>query len=160
MKLRSAEPSDMPFLWQCLAIAAREPTAAAAEATPIAAKYLNGWPRPGDFGIIAEQNGRPAGAAWARLFAPSEHPFVHVDARTPEIATAVLPECRGRGLGGHLLTALAEQARPTCNGLCLNVRADNPAVRLYERQGYRHLPGSELVNRTGGLSFGMVLRFR
>jgi ribosomal protein S18 acetylase RimI-like enzyme len=63
-------------------------------------------------------------------------------------------------LGGHLLTALAEQARPTCNGLCLNVRADNPAVRLYERQGYRHLPGSELVNRTGGLSFGMVLRFR
>jgi hypothetical protein len=41
-------------------------------------------------------------------------------------------------------------------GLCLNVRHDNPARHLYERNGFRLVPGSGVPNRVGGTSFGMI----
>jgi hypothetical protein len=40
---------------------------------------------------------------------------------------------------------------------CLNVRDTSPALRLYERAGFRRMPGSEVRNRCGGLLLGMVL---
>jgi len=43
-------------------------------------------------------------------------------------------------------------------GLCLNVRHDNPARRLYERLGFRLVPGSGVPNRVGGTSLGMMWR--
>ena len=43
------------------------------------------------------------------------------------------------------------------DGLCLNVRDSNPAIRLYQRAGYRLITGAEVPNRVGGLSFGMLL---
>jgi GNAT superfamily N-acetyltransferase len=158
---RTAAAADLPFLWTCLALAAQEPSIEAAAAVPGVAKYLAGFPRDGDFGVVAEDADEAVGAAWARLFAPAEQPFVHVDDRTPEIATAVLASHRGRGIGAALLAHLADAARAQerWSGLCLNVRADNPAVRLYRRCGYRRIVGSELVNRTGSVSFGMALRF-
>jgi GNAT superfamily N-acetyltransferase len=159
--LRYTVADDLPFLWTCLALAAHEPSVEAAAAVPGVAKYLAGFPRSGDFGAVAEAGGKPVGAAWARLFDPAEEPFVYVDDRTPEVATAVLESHRGQGIGAALLARLAETARADgCwTGLCLSVRTDNPAVLLYERSGYRRLPGSALVNRTGSVSFGMVLHF-
>ncbi len=158
---REAGAEDLPFLWECLAMAAQEPSVEAAAAIPAVAKYLAGFPRPGDFGVVAEDGGRPVAAAWARLFAADEHPFVHVDEATPEVAMAVRAPWRGQGIGAALLARLAETAAADgrWTGLCLSVREDNPAVRLYARCGYRRLPGSELTNRAGSVSFGMVLRF-
>ena len=47
----------------------------------------------------------------------------------------MLPECRGRGLGGGLLRELIEKCpRPIIQ---LQVYKTNPAVRLYERLGFR-----------------------
>jgi hypothetical protein len=37
------------------------------------------------------------------------------------------------------------------------VRSDNPARRLYERLGFRAIPGSAVTNRTGGISIGMQI---
>jgi GNAT superfamily N-acetyltransferase len=161
IELREAGAADLPFLWQCLAMAAQEPSVEAAAAIPAVAKYLAGFPRRGDFGVVAEDGGQPVAAAWARLFAVDEHPFVHVDAATPEIAMAVREDWRGRGIGATLLAHLAGMAAEDgrWTGLCLSVREDNPAVRLYERCGYRRIPGSDLTNRAGSVSFGMVLRF-
>jgi ribosomal protein S18 acetylase RimI-like enzyme len=36
------------------------------------------------------------------------------------------------------------------------VRETNPAMRLYERLGFRRVPGREVRNRVGTMSFGMV----
>lgn len=38
-----------------------------------------------------------------------------------------------------------------------DVRETNPALRLYERAGFRCVAGSEVRNRRGGLSVGMIL---
>jgi hypothetical protein len=55
-----------------------------------------------------------------------------------------------------LLHALFTEAAQRGVGLCLNVRHDNPAQRLYERVGFRLVPGSGVPNRVGGTSFGML----
>jgi hypothetical protein len=69
---RPAVQDDLEVLWDFLAMAAYESDAEAAKAVPSTAKYLVGWRRPGDFGFIAEQNGKIIGAAWARRFSADE----------------------------------------------------------------------------------------
>ncbi len=49
---------------------------------------------------------------------------------------SLLPERQGRGIGARLLAELQQEAAGTCAKLRLNVAADNPARRLYERLGF------------------------
>ena len=155
IRSRPATQDDLTVLWDFLAIAGYEPDADAAKAVPFVAAYLAGWQRPEDFGFIAERNGAAIGAAWARQFTRDEQPAFYVDERTPEVTIGVKPYVRGRGVGGMLLQALISEAAGRGIGLCLNVRHDNPARRLYERVGFRLVPGSGVPNRVGGTSFGM-----
>jgi hypothetical protein len=46
-----------------------------------------------------------------------------------------------------LLHSLFAEAARRGVGLCLNVRHDNPAQHLYERVGFRFVPGSGVPNR-------------
>ena len=156
IRSRPATQDDMAIRWDCLAIAAYEPDAEAARAVPFVAADLAGWQRSDDFGFIAELDGGPIGAAWPRQFAPGEKPAFFVNERTPEITIGVRPHIRGRGVGRALLHALLAEATRRDIGLCLNVRHDNPARRLYERVGFRLVPGSGVPNRVGGASFGML----
>jgi GNAT superfamily N-acetyltransferase len=160
--IRPAAAADEAFLWECLAWAAYEDGAAAARQVPYLVKWLEGWPRPTDFGAVAEADGRPAGGAWARLFdGPDPELPIYVDYRTPEIAIGVRPDMRGAGIGERLLDALIEDAqRRALAGLCLTVRAENPAIGLYRRKGFAIEPAAERINRVGGVSYGMVLRLR
>jgi GNAT superfamily N-acetyltransferase len=155
---REATPLDAELLWRFLAIAAYEADARTARRIPIVAAHLNGWRRPGDFGVVAQREGRPVGAAWARQFDQSEGPVFLVGAKTPELSLGVLEEERGKGVGLALLRRLETMAKEQgLDGLCLNVRDSNPALRLYQRAGYRLIKGAEVPNRVGGVSFGMLL---
>ena len=156
IRSRPATQDDLTILWDFLAIAAYEPDADTAKGVPFAAAHLAGWQRPEDFGFIAQLDGVATGAAWARQFAPDEQPAFFVDERTPEITIGVRPYVRGRGVGRMLLHPLLAEAARRGVGLCLNVRHDNPAQRLYERVGFRLVPGSGVPNRVGGTSFGML----
>jgi ribosomal protein S18 acetylase RimI-like enzyme len=156
LELRAATQDDLDLLWRFMAIAAYEPDAASARAVPFVAAHLDGWMRPGDFGFVAETDGVAVGAAWVRQFPPDDNPF-YVDDRTPEISIGVEAALRGQGVGARLMEAIIGEARRRGQGLCLNVRHDNPARRLYERLGFRLTPGMEAPNRVGGVSLGMVL---
>jgi ribosomal protein S18 acetylase RimI-like enzyme len=155
--VRPAAQDDLDLLWKFLAIAAYEPDVVTARAVPFVAAHLAEWQRPSDFGFIAEHDGIAVGAAWARQFSPDEQPAFYVDERTPEVTIGVSAQVRGQGVGEILLQALIAEAEHRRIGLCLNVRHDNPARRLYERMGFRMVPGSAVPNRVGGLSLGMIL---
>lgn len=101
--------------------------------------YVAGWPRSDDLGVVAVAE-RPVGAAWARYFTADDPGYGFVDAETPEVAMAVVPAWRGRGVGSALLDALIAAARDAgIGGLSLSVEPDNPARRLYERFGYQQV---------------------
>jgi ribosomal protein S18 acetylase RimI-like enzyme len=137
--IRPAVQDDFEVLWDFLAIAAYESEAEAAKAVPSVAKYLAGWQRPGDFGFVAERDGEVIGAAWARRFSAEELTSHYGDDETPQVSIGVKPNARGQGVGEGLMRALIGEARRRGLGLCLSVRFENPARRLYERLGFRDL---------------------
>jgi ribosomal protein S18 acetylase RimI-like enzyme len=108
-------------------------------AFPQNARYVVGWPRAGDFGVIAETAGdRRVGAAWWHYFSVDAPGYGFIAEDVPEVSIGVVAEHRGRGIGGRLLTELAAAARDAgLPALSLSVEAANPARRLYERHGYR-----------------------
>src|SRR5437764_15329576 len=156
--IRPAVQADLEVLWDFLSMAAYEPDEEAAKAVPRVAKYLVGWQRPGDFGFIAEENGEIIGAAWARRFSAEELKFPYGDEEAPKVSIGVKPNARGQGVGEELMHALIAEAARRGLGLCLSVRSENPARRLYERLGFRDIPGAAAAIRAGGISIGMALR--
>ena len=143
--IRPAQPDDEPFLWDmgwdatAVDPGMRALGRDAAFAVPHVRRYLDGWGRPGDAGVVAvAEDGRRLGAAWYRLF-PAEDPgwgFVAVD--VPELSIGVAAGARGGGVGGALLDALLALARDQgFRALSLSVDRRNPARRLYERKGFR-----------------------
>src|SRR5262245_60451993 len=63
---------------------------------------------------------------------------------TSLVDIALLPEHRGRGVGGGLVGGLVEQCRKRGVALRLQVLRTNPAARLYERLGFRKSSEDEM----------------
>jgi GNAT superfamily N-acetyltransferase len=144
-EIRLAEPGDEPFLWdmgwEATAVddGMRTLGREAAFAIPHVRRYLDGWGRPGDAGVVAvAADGQRLGAAWYRLF-PAEDPgWGFVAAGVPELAIGVVAGARGTGIGSGLLDAILAVAREQgYRALSLSVDRQNPARRLYERKGFR-----------------------
>src|SRR6476646_6754239 len=113
------------------------PTADQVLADPRYALYLAGWPRRGDFGLVAEQEG-PVGAAWYRTYTEMSHGHGFVAEDVPELSIAVVASRRHEGIGRLLLVGLIESSEVQgCEALSLSVNHGNPARRLYESVGFR-----------------------
>lgn len=92
--------------------------------------------QPGDHCLVAEVGEKVVGAAWCRIM----EDYGHIDNDTPSLAISLLPEYRGQGTGTQLLNALLLLLRE--NGYqraSLSVQKENPALRLYQRAGFRIL---------------------
>ena len=72
------------------------------------------------------------------------------------MSIGVKPNARGQGVGEKLMRALIGEAARRRLGLCLSVRSENPAHRLYERLGFRDIRGSAVPSRGGSMSIGMA----
>jgi GNAT superfamily N-acetyltransferase len=91
------------------------------------------------------------GAAWYRLFGASDRGDGVLALRgVPELAIAVEPEHRGRGIGGELLTSLARRAKAEGYArLMLSVDPENGwARRLYERAGFAYVDTDDAARGT------------
>ncbi|MEE3718611.1 N-acetyltransferase [Tumidithrix elongata RA019] len=150
--------SDRDTLWQMLMYAAHEQTLEAVKSQALLVRYVENWGRAGDLGMVAVEphSDRALGAAWLRLWTPSERGFGFVRDTTPELAMAVAPEYRGKGIGTQLLDLVLETAKIRYSEVSLSVRAENPVLGLYDRVGFTKVAGSEVRNRVGGISLTMV----
>ena len=146
---RPAGSQDVPLLHRMLWIAFNwRDEAVPADHWPDAtapAKYVEGFGRAGDAGVVAEMGGRGVGAAWYRRL-PAEAPgYGFVAADVPELTLAVAADARGHGIGSVLMRRLLEAARAQrVPRVSLSVEPDNPARRVYEALGF------ELVGTSGG----------
>jgi len=134
--------ADFPFLATMLGEAAvwrpdkPTPTGEQVMANPRYAGYLAGWPRRGDYGVVAEQHG-PVGAAWYRTYTEADHGLGFVAEDVPELSIAVIADRRHEGIGRRLLINLIEaSAAQGCRALSLGVAENNPARGLYESAGF------------------------
>jgi ribosomal protein S18 acetylase RimI-like enzyme len=155
--VRRATAADGPFLETMLLAAVNWTgqdrfTLEQLRSDPRTAHYLTGWPRPGDFGVLAtDAMGEPVGGAWARAFPDSDPGYGFVAPDVPEITIAVRPADRGAGVGRALLAALIEEARARhLHRISLSVEDGNPARDLYATFGFT------VAGRNGG-SDTMVL---
>ena len=157
--IRSATPKDEPTIWQMLMHAAHESSLSVVTSNPALARYVESWGRSGDLGVVAEQQNIPVGAAWVRLWNKHNRGYGYVADEVPELAIATLPNYRAQGIGTQLLTKLLALAELQYSAISLSIRADNPALRLYERIGFVPVAGSDVINREGGRSFSMIYKF-
>jgi ribosomal protein S18 acetylase RimI-like enzyme len=142
VRFRRAAAEDFTFLATMLGESAvwrpdkPTPTADEVLADERYSHYLAGWPRPGDYGLVAE-DGEPIGAAWYRTFAGANHGFGFVAEDVPELAIAVIASRRGEGIGRRLLVALIDASvAQGYRAVSLSVAKDNPARGLYESVGF------------------------
>jgi ribosomal protein S18 acetylase RimI-like enzyme len=115
-------------------------------ADPAVARYLDGWPRDGEAGVVAETSeGSAVGAGWWRWFTAASPGYGFVAPEIPELTLAVAPDWRRRGIGAALLSTLMQSAAAEgIPALSLSVEDGNGARRLYARAGF------EIRARNGG----------
>lgn len=104
---------------------------------PALRRYVEDFGRAADDRCLAAVcDGRVAGAVWVRRM----HGFGHVDDATPELAVALYPEYRGRGVGTLLLRAMLDLLRAEgCTRVSLSVQRENRAAAWYLREGFELL---------------------
>jgi len=156
--IRPIKPEDVPFLWEMLYQAIHVSTGADPPSRevllrPEIRRYLQDWGQPGDSGFVAVDplSAEPIGAVWLRLLIGDHKGYGYVDDETPELTVAVVPQCRGKGIGTRLLSHLLATSETQYSSLSLSVSPDNPALRLYKRMGFETVGtcGTSLVMKRG-----------
>ena len=147
MDYRPATPADEPFLRAMLWLAYNwRDESAANDHWPDPdgpRRYVDGFGRPGDAGVVAEEQGDPAGAAWYQLLPARDAGYGYVADDVPEVIIGVAAAHRGKGVAAQLLERLkATAAADGVRALSLSVEPDNHALRIYERAGFEPAGGS------------------
>ncbi|MBM2616583.1 GNAT family N-acetyltransferase [Actinoplanes sp. LDG1-06] len=156
MLIREATAADLPFL-ELIVLEAYNWSGPRftldwVRADPMAQRYLDGFPGPGDLGVVAAVDGHDVGAVWGRALPADRAGYGFVAPDIPELTAGVVPCARGRGIASALLSALIDLARQGGRpGLSLSVEDGNAARRLYERAGF-------VVTGREGNSDTMLLR--
>jgi ribosomal protein S18 acetylase RimI-like enzyme len=122
-------------------------------AVPENARYVSDWGRTGDLALCAlDRRDEPVGAAWLRFFTAARPGYGYVADDVPELSIGVYPEFRRQKVGTLLLgSVIARAERDRTRGISLSVNRNNPAKRLYARNGF------EVVADPGGDSLTMLL---
>ncbi len=141
--VRRAEAADASFLADMLVEASnwhpdRTRPKVQLLADPKVNRYLKGWKRPSDDGVVAaDESGALIGACWYRVLPRSEPGYGFVAAGVPELTLGVRPVHRAQGVGRALLRALCDVAAERGHQrISLSVERENFAQRLYLSEGF------------------------
>ncbi len=98
------------------------------------AAYLGFGTLPDDRAVVAEVGGGVVGACWVR----TTDEYGRIDDATPSFSISLYKPYRGQGIGTALMRALLGELRDAGYiRASLSVQKENPALRLYERMGFR-----------------------
>lgn len=90
-------------------------------------KYYTEHYSAADFDIIVGEDGAPIG----RLYLDEwENAFRIID-------IALLPQCRGKGIGGKIMRDIIDRAFAAGKAVSIHVEQYNPAMKLYQRLGFQ-----------------------
>lgn len=93
-----------------------------------------------DTALVAEVDGKAAGAVWARIM----NDYGHIDDSTPSLAISLYKEYRGQGIGTALLqemlSALKQKGYARTS---LAVQKANYAVKMYQKAGFEVVDENE-----------------
>ena len=106
---------------------------------PEHARCLQDWGWSDDTAVppVEIHKGGRLGATWRHLMTFKEPGYGFVDDQTPRFALAVVSDHRGYGMGGALLGELRLREAARSQGYsALSVEKGNPALGLYERNGF------------------------
>lgn len=138
--IREIQPVEFPLLQEFLYQAIYIPDGAAppprsVTALPALQVYIEAFgSRLGDCCLVAAAGRQVVGAAWSRIM----DDYGHIDDGTPSLAISLLPGYRGRGIGTKLLSGLLSRLQKEgVHRVSLSVQKGNPAIRLYQRMGFR-----------------------
>lgn len=144
LSFRSLTIADQGRLWNWLHVSLWDPPPAGLRPVevlqlPHVRIYADAWGAPGDVGVVAQVDGADAGACWMRLL-PEGVGFAHVDSHTPQLGIALDAPFQHRGFGTPLMQeALARAREHGYKQVALTVHPQNPAIRVYERCGFRRI---------------------
>ncbi len=156
LKIRQIQPQEYPvledFLYHAIFLPpGAEPLLWEIIYEPEIFIYIKDFSNQDDCGVVAEDNGKIVGAAWTRII-PA---YGHIDDQTPELAISILPGWRGKSIGSQMMRYLFDLLRERgYRQTSLSVQKDNPAVRFYERLGYK-LTGDR-VDHAGNEDYIMI----
>ncbi|MCF7733200.1 MAG: GNAT family N-acetyltransferase [Akkermansiaceae bacterium] len=139
--LRPITDADLPFLGRLYAGTRQQELA------------VTGWPQQQIDAFLAQQF-----AAQHKYYSENYHAAsfdlildpesgepvgrLYLDRRDGEIRIvdiALLPEWRGRGIGGGILRGILSEAGAAGKSVSIHVEANNPAMSLYLRLGFHHV---------------------
>jgi ribosomal protein S18 acetylase RimI-like enzyme len=128
-----------------------------AHTEPRLTKYWENWGGPGD----ASSPNKIVALAWVRVLSDEAAQRCSPSDTIPELAIAVETEYRNAGIGQLVLERLIHDLRGRkAAGICLSVRSESRAVRLYERLSFAVPSGAEMTNRIGTQSLVMYLKLQ
>lgn len=138
--IRAMQPEEYPllreFLYQAIFLpeGAVPPSRSVIDLPELQLYIADFGTRFGDHCLVAEVNGKIAGAAWSRIM----EDYGHIDKDTPSLAISLLPEYRGHGIGTKLLSNLLSLLHEKgFSQISLSVQKKNSAFRLYKRVGFQ-----------------------
>ena len=98
------------------------------------AAYLGFGTRTDDRAVVAVAGGGVVGACWVR----TTDEYGHVDDATPSFSISLYRPYRGQGIGTAMMSTMLGKLREAgYDRASLSVQKENPALRLYERLGFR-----------------------
>jgi ribosomal protein S18 acetylase RimI-like enzyme len=140
VRFRAATEDDVPFMARLYASTREDELKVLPWTDEQKAEFLNMQFRAqkqfyerqyGDcqFLVIEDQDGTGVG----RLYIDRSHDDIRI------VDIALLPQWRGKGLGRELLQEILDEAAAANRAVTIHVEHFNPAMRLYERLGFRHI---------------------
>ncbi len=88
---------------------------------------------PHDYCLVAEVEGKVAGAVWVGI----RDEYGHIDDETPSFSISLYKEYRNHGIGTGLMKKMLEQLKSKgYKKASLGVNKENYAVRMYQNVGF------------------------